>query len=177
MLVMVQPSWDIASFGELASGIPVRPWMIFHIFVPSEFDTAFWRRSFQLSVLVSLIASVALRQVLIHSCRFWWIARRRLFWVQILARTCWAIQGLGFLLGFVFPTCLVAVEMRVSLKRDIRRDKFGLFGRLFILDSTSFLKHDQSMSLSRHLAALETTNFVVNFNKNRKMIGATNRLG
>ena len=127
-LVMVRPSWDIASSGELASGVPIRPWMTFHIFVPSEFDTVFWRRSFQLSVLASLIALVASRQVLIHSCRFWWIAQQRLFWVQILACTCWAIQGLGFLLGFVFPTCIVAGEMRMSLKRDIRRDKFGSLG-------------------------------------------------
>ena len=40
MLVMVQPLWDIASFGELAFGVPFRPWMNFHMFGPSEFDIA-----------------------------------------------------------------------------------------------------------------------------------------
>ena len=44
------------------------------------------------------------RQELIHSCRFWWIVWWRRFQVRILACICWVIQGLGFLLGFVFPT-------------------------------------------------------------------------
>ena len=41
---------------------------------------ASWRRFFQLSVLVSFIASVASRQASIHSWGFWWIVWRRWWW-------------------------------------------------------------------------------------------------
>ena len=41
MLAMVQLLQDITSFGELASGVPFRPWMTFHMFGPSEFITAY----------------------------------------------------------------------------------------------------------------------------------------
>ena len=100
MSVMVQPSWDITLFGKLASGVPFRPWMTFQIFVPSEFDTATWRWSFQLSVLASLIALVASRQASVHSCWFWWIIWWRQFWVWILVCMCGVIQGLDILLCF-----------------------------------------------------------------------------
>ena len=44
---------------------------------------------------------------------------------RILACTCGVIQGLDFLLWFDFPTWTVAAEMRISLKWDIQRDRFG----------------------------------------------------
>ena len=87
------------------------------MFAPSEFDIASWRRSFQLSDLTSLIASVASRQASIQSWWFWWIVRRRRFRVQILASMCGVIQGLDLLLGFDFPTWLFVAEMRISLKQ------------------------------------------------------------
>ena len=59
MSVMVRPMWDIASLGELASGVSLRPSMTFHMFELLELDIASWGRSFQLSVSASLIASVA----------------------------------------------------------------------------------------------------------------------
>ena len=62
-------------------------------------DFPHWRRSFQFSVLTSLVALVASLQALIHSCWFWWIVWWRQLWVWILARTCGVIQGLDFLLG------------------------------------------------------------------------------
>ena len=77
---MVRLLWDIASLGELASGVPLRPWITFHMFGPSELDIASWRRFFQLSVLVSFIALVASRQASIHSWWFWWIVWRRWWW-------------------------------------------------------------------------------------------------
>ena len=52
--MMVQPLWDIASLGELASGVPSRPWITFQMLGPSELDIASWRRFFQLSVLALL---------------------------------------------------------------------------------------------------------------------------
>ena len=137
MPVMVWPLWSIGEFGELASGVLFRTWMTFHIFGLSEFDIASWRRSLQLSVLVSFIASVASKQASIHSCRFWWIVRRRWFRLWILVRTCGVIQGLHFLIGFVFLLWIVTVEMTVSLKQEIREDKFGSLRRLFIFDLTS----------------------------------------
>ena len=70
LLVMVWWLLDIASFGELVSGVPFRPWMTCHIFEPSDFEIASWRRSFQLSPLVLLIASVASLQASMHSCWF-----------------------------------------------------------------------------------------------------------
>ena len=62
----------LSLFGELASGVPFRPWMTFYIFELSEFGSsefviASWRRSFQLSVLTSSIASVDSWQASIHS--------------------------------------------------------------------------------------------------------------
>ena len=157
MSVMVRPLWDVASFGELASGVPFRPWMTFHMFGPSEFDIASWRRSFQLCVLASLLASVDSRQASIHYCRFWCIVRRRRLRIGILARTCGVIQGLDFLLDLDFPMWVEAAEMRMSLKRYTRRDKFGSTGRLLIFGSTSFVKQDQSTPFRCHLVALGTT--------------------
>ena len=155
--VMVWLLWDIASIGELASGEPFRPWMTFHMLGPTEFDIASWRRSFQLSVLIWLIASVTSRQASIHSSRFWCTVQQRRFRVRILACTCEVIQGLDFLLGLDFPTQVVAAEMRMSLKQDIRRGKLGSSGRLFIFDSTSFVKQDQSVLFQCHQAFLGTT--------------------
>ena len=156
---MVRHSWDIASFGELASGVPFRPWMTFHMFGPSEFDIAFLSMSFQLSVLASLITSVASRQALIDYYWFWCIVRWRQFRVWILDCTCEVTQGLDFLPGFVFQMCVVAVEteIRIALRQDIQSDKFDSSGRLFIFESTWFVKQYQSMALHRHLAVLETT--------------------
>ena len=150
---------DLRNESEMMSGpaviflITYRPWMTFHIFRPSDFDIASWRRSFQLSILALLIASVASWQAPIHSCWFWWIVWQRQFRVRILVCTYGVIQGLNFFLGFVFLTCIVAAEFRMSSKQDI----FILSWRLFIFDSTSFVKHDQSTSLRRHLATLRTT--------------------
>ena len=41
MSVKVQPLWDIALLRELASRVPFRSWMNFHIFGPYEFDIVF----------------------------------------------------------------------------------------------------------------------------------------
>ena len=113
-------------------------------------------KTFLTSVLASLIVLVASLQASIHSWRFWWIVRRRRFWVHILARTCGIIQGLDFLLGLDFPTWVVVAEMRMSLKRETRRDKLGSSGRLHIFDLTSFVKQDQSTSFLLHRANLVT---------------------
>ena len=126
------------------------------MFGPSKFDIASWR-SFQLSNLASLMASVASPQVSVHSLRFWWIVRRRRFRVRILARTCGVIQGLDLWLGFDFPMWVVAAEMRISLKRETRRDKLGSWGRLLIFNSTSFVKQEQSKPFLPHRADLGMT--------------------
>ena len=39
--VIVRPLWDKASLGELVSGVPLRPWITFHMLGPSELDIAF----------------------------------------------------------------------------------------------------------------------------------------
>ena len=57
----------------------------------------------------------------------------------------WSHPIFRFLARFCFPDV------------DIQRDKFGSLGRLFIFDSTSFVKHDQLMPLRCHLAAFGTT--------------------
>ena len=69
--MIFQPFWDIASFRELASGVPLKPWITFHMSGPSELDIASGSRFFQLSDLVSLIALVASWQVSIHSWQFY----------------------------------------------------------------------------------------------------------
>ena len=120
--VMVRASWDIALLGELALGVPFRPWITFHMFGMSELDIASWRILFQLSVLDSLIASVAGRQASIHCCCFWCIVRQRRFQMRILARTWGVFQGLDFLLGLDFPTWAVAAEMRIPMMQEIQRD-------------------------------------------------------
>ena len=56
-----------------------------------------------------------------------------------------------------FPTWVVAAKIRMSLKRDTRRDKLGSLGRLLIFDSTSLVKLDQSTPFLRHLADLGMT--------------------
>ena len=117
---------------------------------PLELDIASWRRYFQFSVLASLIALLASWQASIHSWRFWWIIWRRRFRLQILARTCGVIQGSDLLLGLHFLAWVVAAEIRMSLKWETRRDKLGSLGRLLIVDSTSFVKLDQSTPFLRH---------------------------
>ena len=77
--------------------------------------------------------------------------------MRILARTCGVIQDLDLLVGFSFPTWVVAAEIKISLRRDTRRDKLGSLGRLFICDSTSLVKLDQSTLFLRHLADLGMT--------------------
>ena len=77
--------------------------------------------------------------------------------MHILARIYRVIQGLDFLLGLDFPTEVVAAEIRMSLKRETRRDKLGSLGRLLIFDSTSFVKLYQSTSFLCHLADLMMT--------------------
>ena len=154
---MVRPLWDIASLEELASRVLLRSWITFHMLGPSELDIASWRRFFQLSVLVSLIALLASWQASIHSWRFWWIIWRKRFRLRILARTCGVFQGLDLLLGLDFPTWVVAAEIRMSLKREIRRDKLGSLGRLLIFDSTSLVKLDQSTLFLGHLPDLGMT--------------------
>ena len=156
---MVRPLWNIASLGELASGVPLRHWITFHMLGPSELDIASWRRLFQLSVLALLIASLASRQAPIHSWRFWWLVWRRRFRLQILACIYRVIQGVELLLGLDFPTGVVAAEIRMSLKRETWRDKLGSLGRLLIFDSTSFVKLYQSTSFLCHLADLGMTDF------------------
>ena len=146
MSVKVQPLWDIALLRELASRVPFRPWMNFHIFGPYEFDIVFWKRSFQFFVLVWFMALVASWQTSIHYCQFWYIVRQMWFRVRIYGRRCGVIQGLDFLPGFVFPAWGIVAEMRISLKQDIRRDRFGSLGRLFMFDSTSFVKQAGSGS-------------------------------
>ena len=79
--------------------------------------------------------------------------------MQILARIHRVIQGLDLLLGLDFPTGVVAAEIRMSLKRETRRDKLGSLGRLLIFDSTSFVKLYQSTSFLCHLADLGMTDF------------------
>ena len=163
--LMVRPLCDIASLGQLASGVPFRPWITFHMFGPSELDIASWRRSFQLSVLASLIDSVDSRQASIHSWRFWCIIRQRRCRVRILTRTCGVIQGLDFLLDLDFSTWVVAAEKRMSLKRETQRDRLGSSGRLCIFDSTSLVKQGQStlfwphQRMAGHLAPRSTPGF------------------
>ena len=77
--------------------------------------------------------------------------------MRILARTCGVNQGLDLLLGLDFPTWVVAAEIRMSLKRDTRRDKLGSLGRLVIFVLTSLVKLDQSTPFLRHLADLGMT--------------------
>ena len=57
--LIVRTLWDVASLGELASGVPWRPGITFHMLGPSELDMVSGSRFFQLSVLASLIASLA----------------------------------------------------------------------------------------------------------------------
>ena len=159
--VMIQPLWDIALLGELASGVPLRPWITFHMFGPSQLDIASWRRFSQLSFLGSLIASVPSRQASIHSWWFWWIVWRRRFQLRIFARTCGVIQDLDLSLGLDFPKWVVVAEMRMSLKRVTQRDKLGSIMRFLILDSTSFVKQDQSKPILRHLADLGMTGLIL----------------
>ena len=104
MLAMVQLLQDITSFGEVASGVPFRPWMTFHMFGPSEFITVYGRRRFQLPLLALLIASGASWQASIHSCQFLCIARWRRFYVYTdFGLHVWSHPRFGFLARFCFP--------------------------------------------------------------------------
>ena len=69
----------------------------------------------------------------------------------------WSHPRLNLLLGLDFPTWVVAVEIKMSLKRDTRRDKLGSLGRLLIFVSISLVKLDQSTPFLRHLADLGKT--------------------
>ena len=79
--------------------------------------------------------------------------------MQILARIYRVIQGVELLLGLDFPTGVVAAKIRMSLKRETRRDKLGSLGRLLIFDWTSFVKLYQSTSFLCLLADLGMTDF------------------
>lgn len=50
-------------FGELESGVLLRPWMPFHKFRLTAFDIVFWSEYFQLLTLTLLIVSFALRHL------------------------------------------------------------------------------------------------------------------
>ena len=60
--VIVRPLWDMASLGELVSGVTLRPQMTLHGSGPSAFDKKLCKRSFQLLALASFIATFASRQ-------------------------------------------------------------------------------------------------------------------
>ena len=49
----------------------------------------------------------------------------------------------------------------MSLKRVTQRDKLGSIMRFLILDSTSFVKQDQSKPILRHLADLAMTGLIL----------------
>ena len=40
--VIVRPLWDIASLGELASGVPLRPWITFHAIAVVDLGLHMW---------------------------------------------------------------------------------------------------------------------------------------
>ena len=157
VLVIVQPSWDMASFRELVSGIHLRPQMTFHIPGPSSSDIEQCRKSFQLFALASLIATFASQQASILFCQFWWIVRRKLLRLLIFARTCGLIQGYGFLLGLVLLTWSEAEDIRILLNHETRIKMLGSFRSCCICNSTSLVKEDQSISLRSHLAFLGVT--------------------
>ena len=79
--------------------------------------------------------------------------------MQFLARIYRVIQGVELLLGLDFPTGVVAAKIRMSLKRETRRDKLGSLRRLLIFDWTSFVKLYQSTSFLCHLSDLGMTDF------------------
>ena len=155
--VIVRPSWDMASLGELVSGVPLTPRMTFHTSRPSTFDIELCKRSFQLLALASLMATFASRQASIHSCRVWWIVRWRQLRLLIFARTCGLIQGFGFLLGLVLPTWSEAEYLRMLLNRGTWVEMLGFSVSCYICDSALLVKEDQSTPLRRHLAFLGIT--------------------
>ena len=109
-------------------------------------------------------------------CRFWWIVRQIWLRVRILACMCGVIQGLDFLLGFDFPTWIVATNVKMLLKREILRNKFGFSWRFPIFDSTSARPINAitpPSSRSRNDRLL--TDLVIYLDSNREMIEATNR--
>ena len=71
MLVIMWPLSEMASFRELTSGVPFKPWMTFYMFVPSGLGYASSRKSFQLSALAAITVLVPLRPASIYSCWFW----------------------------------------------------------------------------------------------------------
>ena len=153
---MVQPLWDIASLGELASGVPLRPWMTSHMFGSLALDIASWRRSFQLCLgLVDSLGSFIDKCQSIHGdfdgsfnggnfeCGF------------RLAHE--SHPRFRFLAGFWFSNVSSCGRERMSLKQETRRDKLYSRGRLCIFDSTLFVKQDQSMPFLCHRADLRIT--------------------
>ena len=77
--------------------------------------------------------------------------------MRILVWMFGVIQGLDFLLGFAFPTSVVAADVRILSKQVICKDKFCLPGKFSILESASLVKQDKSTPLRCHLADLGMT--------------------
>ena len=125
VLVMVKPLCYVASLGELVSGVPLRPWITFHMSEQLTFDIEFCRSFFQLLFLASLMASFASRHISIQSCRFWWMVRWRQLRLQMFARlrqlvfryNCWIWKLIraGYLCGW---TDSIVSNLRLSHKSN-----------------------------------------------------------
>ena len=149
-----------------------------HIFEPSELDFASWRRSFQLSVLASLIASVASWQTSIHCCRFWWIVSKTWFRVQILAHM--SHPRFRFLARFYFLDvgCYSRDENIIETRYTERYVWFVrkiINFRLNLVGKTSPVNVVTSPSSSSWDDRL-VVDLVIYFNDNWKMVGTTSRL-
>ena len=68
----------------------------------------------------------------------------------------------------------------MSLKRETRKDRLGMLGRLLIFDSTSFCKaapiNIVSSSSSRSWDDRLVADFVIEFDNDRKVVGVADRL-
>ena len=116
----------MASLGELLSGVLPKPRMNFHTSGLSPFDRELCRKSLQLLVLASLIATFTSQQASIHSCCFWWMVRYRRLRLRIFTWTCGLIQGFGVLLRLMLPTWFEAGDMRMLLSFEIRIESYRL---------------------------------------------------
>ena len=115
----------MASLGELVSGVPLRPWITFHMSEQLTFDIDFCRSFCQLLFLASLMASFASPHISIQSCRFWWMVRRRQLRLQMFARlrqlvsryNCWIWKLIrtGYLCGW---TDSIVSNLRLSHKNN-----------------------------------------------------------
>ena len=114
--VIVRLLWDMASLGDVVSGVLLRPQMTFHTSGMSSFDKELCRRSFQLLALALLTAMFASRQASIHFCWFCWVVQHRWFQLQIFAWMWGLIQGFSFLLGLVLPSWSEAEDMRIVVE-------------------------------------------------------------